>query len=95
MLSVPASGKVVRPGSQRQLVVLPLGVFHGVALMSKARRVPSYGLHKATGQARVIINGKHIYLGKFGSPSSHAEYHRLVAESFASGTPCTGPTILS
>jgi hypothetical protein len=34
-------------------------------------RVPAYRLHRPSGQARVIINGRHIYLGKFGSPESH------------------------
>jgi hypothetical protein len=29
--------------------------------------VPSYLRHKATGQARVVINGRTYYLGTFGS----------------------------
>jgi len=47
----------------------------------KARRVPSYRLHKSTGQARVIISGKHVYLGKYGTPESWEKYHRVVADS--------------
>ena len=31
--------------------------------MPKQKRIPSYRLHKASGQARVIIDGEHIYLG--------------------------------
>ena len=42
--------------------------------------VPAYRLHKASGQARVIINREHIYLGKFGSPESREAYARLIAE---------------
>ena len=32
-----------------------------------ARRIPSYRLHKPSGQARVVINGEHICLGKYGT----------------------------
>ena len=46
----------------------------------KARFVPSYRLHKPSGQARVIIDGEHIYLGPYGSPESHEKYARLIAE---------------
>jgi integrase len=43
--------------------------------------VPSYRLHKASGQARTIINGKHVYLGKFNSEESRRKFARLLAES--------------
>lgn len=46
----------------------------------RAPRIPAYRLHKSSGQARVIINRKHHYLGKYGSPESLEKYHRLVAE---------------
>ena len=46
---------------------------------------PAYRLHKPSGQARVIIDGKHIYLGRFDSPESHQKYHRLVGEWLAAG----------
>ena len=49
-------------------------------------RVPKYCLHKATGQARVFIEGRGIYLGKHGSPESHAKYNRLVAEYITGGS---------
>src|SRR5438309_2236016 len=47
--------------------------------------VPSYSLHKPTGQAYVRLpdgNGSRrvIYLGKYGSPDSQAEYQRVLAE---------------
>ena len=48
-------------------------------------RIPSYGLHKASGQARVRIDGRDIYLGRFDSPESHAEYRRVIGEYFAHG----------
>ena len=35
---------------------------------------------KPTGQARVRVNGKDIWLGKFDSPESHEKYARIVAE---------------
>ena len=42
--------------------------------------VPSYRLHKPSGQARTIIHGRHIYLGKYNSPESREKYARLLAE---------------
>lgn len=60
---------------------------------SKPIRVPNYRLHKPSGQARVIINGQHVYLGKFGSAESWEKYHRIVAERLAGSdvdTPLTG-----
>jgi len=51
------------------------------------RTVPKYSLHKATGQARVRINGQDVYLGVFGSKESHERYaeeiskwHRAIGE---------------
>ncbi len=32
--------------------------------------IPSCRLHKASGQARMIIDGRHIYLGKYNSPET-------------------------
>lgn len=43
-------------------------------------RTPGYLLHKPTGQARVIIDGRTIYLGKHGTAESWAEYHRILSE---------------
>ncbi len=39
-----------------------------------------YALHKATGQARVRINGKSIYLGEYGSEESRGRYDELVMD---------------
>jgi integrase len=55
--------------------------------MPRHRQIPAYVHHKATGQARVRINGKDYYLGKYGSPESHDRYDELIAEQvIAAGT---------
>ena len=49
-------------------------------------RIPC--LHKASGQARTIVNGRHVNLGKFGSPESRQKYARILAEAaLPAGTP--------
>lgn len=53
----------------------------------KRPHVPAYREHKPSGQARVIIDGKQIYLGRFGTPESWEKYNRLVAERIAVPTP--------
>ena len=47
--------------------------------------LPSYRLHKGSGQARVTLDGKTFYLGKFDMPSSHEKYNRIVGEWLANG----------
>lgn len=42
------------------------------------KRLPKYCLHKPSGQARVIIDGVHHWLGRYDSPESRAKYKRLV-----------------
>ena len=49
-------------------------------MSQKRSRVPAYRLHKPSGQARVIIDGQHIHLGRYGSPESREKYARLIAE---------------
>jgi integrase len=44
------------------------------------RRIPSYRLHKPSGQAVVTISGRDYYLGTPDSPESREKYHRLIAE---------------
>ncbi|MBI1374548.1 MAG: tyrosine-type recombinase/integrase [Phycisphaera sp.] len=51
--------------------------------MPRRKRVPSYRLHKPTGQAVVTIDGKDYYLGIHGSPDSHARYNRQITEWIA------------
>jgi len=48
-------------------------------------RTPSYRLHKPSGQAVVTIGGRDCYLGKHGTPTSHSEYDRLIAEWLQNG----------
>jgi integrase len=57
--------------------------------MPRIKSPPKYCLHRPSGQARVILNGKHVYLGKFGSTESKSAYARIVAERFSSQSPVT------
>src|SRR5262245_11175124 len=54
-------------------------------MSSRSPKIPSYCLHKATGQAVVRLNGKDVYLGVHGTPASQEAYRRLVAEWLAAG----------
>lgn len=55
-------------------------------------RIPSYRLHKATGQAVVTLSGVDHYLGRHNTPESKARYERLVAEWLAGGrAPLSSP----
>jgi len=49
------------------------------------KNIPSYRLHKASGQAVVDLDGRSIYLGKYGSKASREEYERRIAEYLANG----------
>lgn len=53
----------------------------------RGKKVPSYGLHKPSGQARIIVRGTSIYLGKHGSPESHEAYARWVTKLSAETPP--------
>ncbi|RLT11619.1 MAG: hypothetical protein DWI21_02370, partial [Planctomycetota bacterium] len=48
--------------------------------------IPSYLLHKKSGQARVRIAGRDHLLGRYGSDESRIRYGELIAK-FASGVP--------
>lgn len=52
--------------------------------MPKAK-IPSYRLHRASGQAVVTLNGRDHYLGPHKSKVSRTEYDRLVGEWLANG----------
>jgi hypothetical protein len=53
--------------------------------MTKKPTIPSYRLHKGSGQAVVVLNGKSTYLGKWNTPDSRTEYERVVAQWLAGG----------
>jgi len=50
-----------------------------------SRKIPSYRLHKASGQAVVKLCGKERYLGKYGTAASKRKYHRLVGQWLSHG----------
>lgn len=51
------------------------------AMPSRIRpRVPSYRLHKTSDRAVVRLNGRDIYLGKYGTDDSKAKYSRVIAK---------------
>ena len=52
---------------------------------NNSRRVPSYRCHKSSGQAVVTLNGRDVYLGKWNTAASKAEYDRLIAEFLTNG----------
>ncbi len=48
-------------------------------------RTPSYRHHKPSGQAVVTLDGRDVYLGRYGTPHSRAEFDRLLAEWLSNG----------
>src|SRR5271166_6097771 len=54
-------------------------------------RTPSYRHHKPSGQAVVTLDGRDIYLGRYGSPESRAEFDRLLAEWLSNGRRLPAP----
>ncbi|TWU17587.1 hypothetical protein Pla144_51090 [Bythopirellula polymerisocia] len=48
-------------------------------------RVPKYRRHKAKGLAVVTLNGKDLYLGKYGSAASKEAYRRITTEWLQAG----------
>lgn len=67
--------------------------------MSRSSRIPSYRLHKQSGQAVVTLpdgmGGRHdVLLGKYDTEESRQEYNRVLAEWVAAGRrlPASKPT---
>jgi hypothetical protein len=50
-----------------------------------ADRLPKYGKHKQSGQARVVLSGQHFLLGPCGSKASRVGDNRITAEWVANG----------
>ena len=67
-------------GKQRQCPTLPnaAALCESVSNNTKPRRMPKLGLHRPTGQARVIIRGKAYYCGRWGTAEAHAKYADLL-----------------
>jgi hypothetical protein len=56
-------------------------------------RVPSYRLHKPSGQALVCLSGRRVYLGKHNTAESKERYRKLVAEWLAAGAVAPPPSL--
>ena len=54
-------------------------------MSTRPRKIPSYRLHKPTGQAVVRIDGRDFYLGRHGTEASRERYRRRIAEWLTSG----------
>lgn len=52
---------------------------------ARSCKVPSFGLHKATGQAVAYFNRRPVYLGRHDSPEARENYNRVLAEWLAGG----------
>ena len=48
--------------------------------MSRRSSVPAYTHHRSSGQARVRLDGRDVYLGPYGSTESRERYARIIAE---------------
>jgi len=48
--------------------------------MNRTKKIPSYRRYKTTGQGVVVLAGKYHYLGLHGTPESHQNNKRTVAE---------------
>src|SRR5271157_4161228 len=60
---------------------------------TSALRTPAYRHHKPSNQAVVTLDGRDIYLGRYGSPQSRAEFDRLLAEWLANGRRLPVPVV--
>ena len=90
---------MVRLGTFAKRVRYTFGVWSRIMPKLK-HRVPSYRLHKPSGNAIVVLNGKSFYLGPHGTQVSRDEYDRIVGTWQANGRRLppprdeqTGPTV--
>ncbi len=51
--------------------------------MPRKKSVPSYRLHRGSGQAVVLVNGRDVYLGVHGTPESKTKYQDIVRRLMA------------
>jgi hypothetical protein len=59
---------------------VPFWLFKEPHMPRLTHKIPSYRLHKASGQAVVTLNGRDHYLGPHGSPESQEAYRRVLQE---------------
>ncbi|MBI5863720.1 MAG: recombinase XerD [Planctomycetes bacterium] len=52
--------------------------------------IPKLRLHKASGNAAVMLDGRYLYLGKFGTREAQERYDRTIAEWLANRRRTTG-----
>ncbi|MFN0135764.1 MAG: hypothetical protein ACKVS9_06555 [Phycisphaerae bacterium] len=52
--------------------------------------IPKLRLHKASGKAAVMLDGKYHYLGAYGSDEAQQRYDRMIAEWLANRRTTTG-----
>src|SRR5947208_12613140 len=69
----------------------------GFTAMSRPLKIPSYRLHKQSGQAVVTLadglgSRRDVLLGRYGTPESRAEYARVIAEWEANGRRLANPS---
>lgn len=58
---------------------------------NRTKRIPSFRHHKATDQGYVVLNGTHIYLGRYDKPETRQKYHQFIAEWCANGYRLAAP----
>ena len=60
---------------------------------SKTIQTPKLRHHKATGQAYVVLNGRAIYFGRYGTEEATESYHKTIAEWLSCGKQTPAETI--
>lgn len=48
-----------------------------------AHKLPCYGRHESSDQAVVNIQGRDIYLGRYGTPESKQRYNEIISQLIA------------
>jgi hypothetical protein len=76
-----------RPLGKRSKAILELGNYRvpWQKELHRPQKIPSYRLHKPSGQAVVTLNSRDFYLGEWKSPESRTEFERLLAEWLRNG----------
>lgn len=65
--------------------------------MPRKSAIPSYTLHKPSGQGRARHQGRDVYFGPYDAPTSRERYARFIAELATHSTPAVhdaGPGVL-